>query len=119
MAGVEVSSGSELGLDLGSNSLGWCAVRVKDATPEAIVDCGVRIFEAGMEGDIEAGKGESRAAIRAQSTPSGGRSTAAVGGKAKVIHQLQRMGLLPSGKAEDVIPCWTDRFSPSTRTNQS
>jgi CRISPR-associated endonuclease Csn1 len=104
MANLQVCGGLELGLDLGSNSLGWALVRVVDGVPVAIVDCGVRIFEAGMEEDIAAGKGESRGAIRRTKHAQRRRIDRRRRRKVKIIHQLQRMGLLPSGKADEVIP---------------
>jgi CRISPR-associated endonuclease Csn1 len=36
-----------LALDLGSNSLGWAMIRLKDAQPVAIIKAGVRIFSDG------------------------------------------------------------------------
>ena len=55
-----------LGLDLGTNSLGWallsCIPETKEIT--GIVDAGSRVFEAGMDGDISSGRAESRCAER-------------------------------------------------------
>lgn len=54
-----------LGLDLGTNSIGWALVR----DGEKIVASGVRIFEAGTAGtsdQIAAGKDEPRGAQRRQ-----------------------------------------------------
>ena len=38
-----------LGLDLGTNSLGWCALELKDDIPAGIIDMGVRVFHDGRE----------------------------------------------------------------------
>ena len=49
-----------LGLDLGSNSLGWA---IMDLEGDKVIDVrasGSRIFEAAAEGDISSGKEESR-----------------------------------------------------------
>jgi len=104
MGDPSASGSFELGIDLGSNSVGWAMIRVCKGAPEGIVDCGVRIFEAGMEGDIETGQGESRAAIRRAKKAARRQIDRRRRRKARVIHQLQRMGLLPEGKAEEVIP---------------
>lgn len=53
-----------LGLDLGSNSLGWALLKTNNNEYKGLVDCGVRIFEAGMDGDISSGNAESRCANR-------------------------------------------------------
>ncbi|HOR51960.1 MAG TPA: hypothetical protein PLQ42_12870, partial [Candidatus Hydrogenedentes bacterium] len=53
-----------LGIDLGTNSIGWAMIRFDDTRPVELVDMGVRIFEAGTTGDIESGKDESRAIER-------------------------------------------------------
>jgi CRISPR-associated endonuclease Csn1 len=53
-----------LGLDLGSNSLGWSLIEHDKGSAGKIIDMGVRVFEAGMEGDIERGRAESRNKIR-------------------------------------------------------
>lgn len=43
-----------LGLDLGSNSVGWALVQTKKGRPVALVDAGARVFDAGMDGDMDA-----------------------------------------------------------------
>ena len=55
-----------LGLDLGTNSLGWALLKCDPATKNitGIIDAGSRVFEAGMDGDIVKGRAESRCAAR-------------------------------------------------------
>ncbi|GHV21570.1 CRISPR-associated endonuclease Cas9 [Planctomycetales bacterium] len=57
-----------LGLDLGSNSVGWAAVTVAEDngqfTPTGLLNLGARIFEAGSDGELEKGKEESRGVAR-------------------------------------------------------
>ena len=53
-----------IGLDLGSASVGWSLVQLKDGDPASILDMGVRRFDAGVKGDIESGRDESRATQR-------------------------------------------------------
>jgi len=93
-----------LGLDLGTNSLGWCLLSAPNGRPASILAVGARAFDAGMEGDISAGKGESpgvqRRAARATRRVLARRAQRL----RKVLHTLQAAGLLPHGKAEDVLP---------------
>lgn len=54
-----------LGLDIGSNSIGWALLRFdRNEKPLGIERCGARIFEAGIDGKIAEGDTESRAAKR-------------------------------------------------------
>ena len=55
-----------LGLDLGTNSLGWALLKCNPETKEitGLIDAGSRVFEAGMDGDIATGRAESRCAER-------------------------------------------------------
>ncbi len=54
-----------LGIDLGSASLGWAAVRLAhDGTPSTLLRAGVRIFDPAVSGDIEKGQDESNAVAR-------------------------------------------------------
>jgi CRISPR-associated endonuclease Csn1 len=52
-----------LGIDLGSNSLGWAALHCEGETPTGILASGVRVFSAGATG-LEKGSDESNAAKR-------------------------------------------------------
>ena len=40
---------TSLGLDLGTNSLGWCLYEMEGDTPKRIIDIGVRIFPDGRD----------------------------------------------------------------------
>jgi len=45
-----------LGLDIGSNSIGWALVNIgSEGQPEGIMDMGVRIFDAGIQEDTPTG----------------------------------------------------------------
>lgn len=90
-----------LGLDLGTNSLGWALLKCDTESKteiKGIVDAGVRIFEAGMKGDIASGKAESRCASRreARSIRRGLDRRRRRMGKLKNL--LQRNDLLPEGE---------------------
>lgn len=64
--------GVVLGLDLGTASVGWCALEAgwdpqsKAWVPHSILGMGSRIFDPGTSGDIERGKDESRGVERRQ-----------------------------------------------------
>jgi len=57
-----------LGLDIGTNSIGWALMKTEDQggrlVPVGIERTGVRIFEAGVAGSIEQGRTESHAKAR-------------------------------------------------------
>jgi CRISPR/Cas system Type II protein with McrA/HNH and RuvC-like nuclease domain len=53
-----------LGLDIGTTSIGWAFIALRNDEPCGILRAGVRCFEAGVEGDIEKGKDSSRARPR-------------------------------------------------------
>lgn len=55
-----------LGLDIGTNSVGWCLVSTRDGKPNGIVSAGVRCFAAGTRGDLERGREEPRGVQRRQ-----------------------------------------------------
>ena len=38
-----------LGLDLGSNSIGWALLETQDGRPQSIIDLGCRIFNKAVE----------------------------------------------------------------------
>jgi CRISPR-associated endonuclease Csn1 len=49
-----------LGLDIGSNSIGWALVECEKDKPRKLLRAGVRVFDAGTDGDIESGGDVSR-----------------------------------------------------------
>ncbi len=53
-----------LGIDLGSNSVGWAMIGLSQKKPAGLLRAGVRVFDAGMEGDLESGQEESRNVAR-------------------------------------------------------
>jgi CRISPR-associated endonuclease Csn1 len=44
-----MSASYKLGLDLGTTSIGWCAIKLEDNKPHSIIDCGVRIYDDGRD----------------------------------------------------------------------
>ncbi|MDX2177259.1 MAG: type II CRISPR RNA-guided endonuclease Cas9 [Candidatus Sumerlaeia bacterium] len=88
-----------LGLDAGSDSLGWAVVLVDEAAPDPLVDCGVRIFPAGTNKDKqgnEHSKNEERRGARQMR-----RQLARRHGRRRTIARLLAVaGLLPTDPAE-------------------
>lgn len=87
-----------LGLDLGTNSVGWAIVDWRDGGPTKLIRAGSRVFDAGMDVDNKSGKESSRnlarrsaRLIRRQHWRRGRRLK-------KVFHLLKHFGLLPDGK---------------------
>ncbi|MCK4375497.1 MAG: hypothetical protein KAX19_09215, partial [Candidatus Brocadiae bacterium] len=56
-----------LGLDIGSNSIGWALLGLQDDRPLRITHAGVRVFDPGLDKiETTAGKGQGRAVERRQ-----------------------------------------------------
>ncbi len=49
-----------LGLDLGTNSIGWCLLNLGNESEPEVIDAGVRIFEEVVEPKTKAPKNEKR-----------------------------------------------------------
>lgn len=88
-----------LGIDLGTNSLGWSVVGLVDGVPATLVRAGVRIFEAGVNIDPKSGKESTRNAQRRQARLRRRQTWRRAHRNAKVLRILQRNGLLPSKDA--------------------
>ena len=93
-----------IGLDLGSTSVGWTLVQLKDGGPESILDMGIRRFEAGVSGDIESGMDESRATQRRDKRGPRRQTWRRQWRMRKVFRLLCENGLLPK-----LLPCNNER----------
>lgn len=91
-----------LGLDLGSSSVGWAALRLDESgRPDGILGLGSRIFAAGVDGDIDSGKDESRSVERRTARMQRRQLERRSRRLRNVFNELRRAGLLPgSGLAE-------------------
>ena len=93
-----------LGIDLGTNSVGWAMVGLKDGKPSRLLRAGARVFEAGMDGDIQSGREESRnlkrrdARLHRRQLWRRGRRLK------KIFRLLQNFGLLPPDALDLVAP---------------
>ncbi|GMU94239.1 MAG: hypothetical protein AMXMBFR4_32970 [Candidatus Hydrogenedentota bacterium] len=90
-----------LGIDLGTNSIGWALLEFEDTQPKGIVAAGVRVFEAGVEGDIQSGKDESRNKARRDKRMQRRQFDRRARRLAHVARLLQNAGLLPPGNFQD------------------
>jgi CRISPR-associated endonuclease Csn1 len=100
---MEASDNYILGLDIGSNSIGWAIIATEKKKPAKIVQTGVRVFEAGMEGDIEKGREESRNKARREARHIRRQLWRHARRLKKLLHILQREKLLPEGYAAKVF----------------
>jgi CRISPR-associated endonuclease Csn1 len=98
---VENASPGEfvLGLDLGTNSLGWAIIGLVDGEPHHLVRAGVRVFDAGMEGNLESGREESRNLKRRQMRSQRRQTWRRARRLRKIFNLLQRYELLPGDHA--------------------
>ncbi len=87
-----------LGLDIGSNSIGWALVK---NTSKEIFKSGVRIFETSVEGDIERGKEEPKNLARRNARQARHMTDHRVMRLKNLFKILSNKGLLPETKNLD------------------
>ncbi len=92
-----------LGLDLGTNSLGWALLDAPGGSPRGIIAAGVRIFDAGTEGDIASGRDESRNVKRRQARSARRILWRRARRLRTLFHTLQSAGLLPATRGSDAV----------------
>ena len=85
-----------LGLDIGSNSIGWALL---DTEGEKVVDCGVRIFPEGVDRDTK-GAEISKCANRREARSARRNRWRKAMRKDKLVRLLQRNDLLPQSDIE-------------------
>jgi len=90
-----------LGIDLGTNSIGWAMIEKSEAGPCAIARCGVRVFEAGMNLD-ERGKAESRNAVRREKRLMRRQIERRARRRKVIFNMLMNAGLLPKGDRQQL-----------------
>jgi CRISPR-associated endonuclease Csn1 len=86
-----------LGIDLGSNSIGWALFNLEGKKPSSFVKTGIRIFEAGLEGLDLDGKGKSRNINRREARLRRRQYERRSRRLENLARLLQRFGLLPDG----------------------
>lgn len=88
-----------LGIDLGTNSVGWAVIGLIDGEPANLIRAGVRVFDAGMEGDIESGQEQSKNLKRREARLHRRQLWRRARRMTKTFNLLRQFGLLPSGDA--------------------
>jgi CRISPR-associated endonuclease Csn1 len=86
-----------LGLDLGTNSLGWSIIGLVDGEPARLVRAGVRVFDAGMDDSKGPGREESRNKARRDARSHRRQLWRHQRRLLKLARILQRFKLLPAG----------------------
>lgn len=95
-----------LGLDIGSNSIGWALIDELDGKPVGLAGMGVRIFEEGANLDAKSGKTESRNVKRREARLRRRQVARHALRKRRVQRVLSRAGLLPSSSPNHDDPAW-------------
>ncbi len=85
-------NGYRLGIDLGSTSLGWCALNLNNGEPVGILDMGVRIFDDGRDDKTKTPLAVERRDKRSQRR----RRDRLLRRKRKLMEALVKFGLMPS-----------------------
>ena len=83
-----------LGIDVGTDSIGWCLFDTKNDEITNIIDGGVRIFSSGRDSK----SGESLAAVRRQNRSARRLRDRYNRRKKKIINIMVRSGLMPTDK---------------------
>ncbi len=87
---------TSLGLDLGTNSLGWCLYEMDGDTPKRIIDIGVRIFGSSPQGAGRDPKsGASLAVDRRDARAMRRRRDRYIGRRSAMLRVLMRYHLMP------------------------
>lgn len=90
-APVNDNSKKVLGLDIGSNSIGWCLLALEDNKPKRFIDIGSRIFNKGVEDEIPTPKNAKRRRARLDRRVIQRRSRR----KRRLESYLMKLGFLP------------------------
>ena len=104
-----------LGLDMGANSIGWCAVRLDAAgNPSGVLDAGVRILTPNEEAGRDPQSKSSLAAARRLARGQRRRRSRFVRRRDRLMEVLVRAGLMPEDeKAQKALealdPYWLRR----------
>jgi CRISPR-associated endonuclease Csn1 len=90
-----------IGLDLGTNSIGWAAFFVNEnGEPNSLIDAGVRIFSDGRENAAEGKIGESLAVKRRTARGMRRRRDRFLQRKEVLMNYLMSVGLMPKAELE-------------------
>ena len=88
--------GAILGLDVGTNSIGWALIEDQDGRPSNLLDCGVRIFQEAVEAKTRTPKNKARREARLARRQTNRRKKR----RQALIRLLTESGLMPEDPAE-------------------
>lgn len=95
-----------LGLDIGTNSIGWCLIE-KEGEISRIIDIGVRIFSDGRDPKSGASLAVDRRAARAMRR----RRDRYLGRRSAFLRTLKRHGLMPTDESEAKLLAARDPYA--------
>ncbi|MBS0502304.1 MAG: type II CRISPR RNA-guided endonuclease Cas9 [Proteobacteria bacterium] len=95
-----------LGLDIGTNSIGWCLIE-KEGEISRIIDIGVRIFSDGRDPKSGASLAVDRRAARAMRR----RRDRYIGRRSAFLRTLKRHGLMPTDESEAKLLAARDPYA--------
>jgi len=95
-----------LGLDIGSNSIGWALLNNSKHEKGEILAAGVRIFEGGVNIDEKSGKSLSLGVERRQARARRRQIARRAMRRRTVVRILQEHGMLPAGNPSHNDPAW-------------
>lgn len=107
---METDTNYTLGLDLGTNSIGWAILSESDGDIKTIVDAGARVFEAGMNID-EKGRAESHNVQRRNARQARRQTDRRARRRRELFKILCGAGLLPAGDLAELSPPLADCMS--------
>ena len=89
-----------LGLDIGTNSIGWALIGLEDSSPRKLIDSGVRIFNRAVEDKVPTPKNAKRRQARLARRVVQRRARR----RQRLRNYLIKLELLPSELAESTTP---------------
>ena len=90
------NNGLRLGIDIGTNSIGWCLLELRDGQPSGIRDMGVRIFSDSRDPKTKT----SLAVARRMARLTRRRRDRFLARRKSLLHFLKTKGLLPENEIE-------------------
>ncbi|MDO8527492.1 MAG: type II CRISPR RNA-guided endonuclease Cas9 [Deltaproteobacteria bacterium] len=90
------NNGLRLGLDIGTNSIGWCLLELRDGQPSGIRDMGVRIFSDSRDPKSKSSLATGRRMARLMRR----RRDRFLARRKSLLYFLKTKGLLPENPAE-------------------
>ncbi len=109
-----------LGLDLGTNSIGWALIETEDSNPKSILAMGSRIVPLTTDDSTQFAKGQAitKNADRTQKRTARKGLNRCQMRRAMLTEELRRYGMLPERTDENIIDLWRLRSDAATEGKQ-